>query len=249
MRTAFAMGVRVDLMSLEESVDTCVALMRRGVPSQHVVVNAAKVVLCAEDPELASIVNESALVNADGMAVVWAFRLLGAPVPERVTGIDLMESLLEACAREDLSVYLLGATSDVLARFIASVKDRFPTLRIVGSNNGYYADERAIVEQIAEVSPDLLLVAMPTPRKEHFVAEYLQALNASLVVGVGGSFDVWAGETSRAPRWMQHAGLEWVFRLAQEPGRMWKRYLIGNTRFILMFLAAMVSGQKAFVAE
>lgn len=219
---------------MDETVDAMSRLLESGVGGQHVVINASKVVLMHDDLRLREIVADSVLVNADGQSVVWAGRLLGVPFPERVTGIDLMFRLLALCETRGWPVYLLGATDEVLAAVQARVCRDYPRLAIAGAHNGYFDDDAAVAQSVASSGARLLLVAMPSPRKEYFVAEQHDALGAVLAMGVGGSFDVYAGKARRAPLWMQRAGMEWLYRLSQEPGRMWRRYLVGNARFLAL---------------
>jgi N-acetylglucosaminyldiphosphoundecaprenol N-acetyl-beta-D-mannosaminyltransferase len=231
-------GVPLDLLTMQQSLEECASLIDARVSAQHVVVNAGKYVMMADDPRLRAIVAGCTLVNADGMAVVWAGRILGLNVPERVTGIDLMEELLTVAESRGWPVYFLGATEDVLAMFLERVRTVHPELSVAGSRNGYFDDDSAVAASIANSGARLLFVAMPTPRKEYFLDEQMDGLGALLAVGVGGSFDVWAGLTRRAPLWMQRAGLEWLYRFAQEPTRMWRRYVVGNTRFLAMLARA-----------
>lgn len=233
-RRAMLFGAPLDLLTMQESVDACAGLVEARRPAQHVVVNAAKYVLMADDPLLRDIIGRCALVNADGMSVVWAGRILGLAVPERVAGIDLMAELLKVAESRSWPVYFLGATPTVLEKFVAEVKRRHPRLVVAGARDGYFDDDATVAEAIGESGARLLFVGMPSPRKERFIDEHLEALGELLAVGVGGSFDVWAGVTTRAPLWMQRAGLEWLHRFAQEPARMWRRYIIGNVRFGLM---------------
>ena len=243
-RRAWVLDLPVDLLTLEESVDHAERLLATGRPHQHVVVNAAKVVKARTDEVLRESIEQASIVNIDGQAVVWAARFLGVDAPERVAGIDFMDALLARAAERGWSVYFLGATDEVVARTVEVEQERHPGLVVAGWRNGFWnpEDEAAVVAEVAATKPRILLLAMPTPRKERFAAAHLAALGANLVVGVGGSFDVVAGHTSRAPRWMQRAGLEWFHRLLQEPGRMWKRYLVGNTTFLALVLRARVFG-------
>ena len=226
----------VDVLSMDESIDEAERLIAAGGCHQHVVVNAAKIVKAETDPELRASIENAAIVNIDGQAVVWAARALGAEVQERVAGIDFMDELLARAADRGWSVYFLGATDEVVSRVVEVERDRHRGLRIAGSRNGFWSkdEEAAVVAEIAAAKPTIVLLAIPSPNKERFAAAHLDAMGASLVVGVGGSFDVVAGLTKRAPRWMQRAGLEWFYRLMQEPGRMWKRYLVGNSKFLAM---------------
>jgi len=240
--TATVFGVPLHPLTMAETVDRVEALITAGGPHQHVVLNAAKIVQLADDPDLRRIVADCSLVNADGQSIVWAARLLGVRVPERVTGIDLMDELLARAAARGWSVYFLGAKDEVVQRLVEVERFRHPGLKVAGWRNGYWkADEEAdVVAAVAQTRPTLLFVAMPTPRKEYFLARHLDALGATFAMGVGGSFDVFAGETKRAPRWMQRSGLEWAYRLRQEPRRMFRRYLVGNSRFLLLTLAELV---------
>jgi len=230
------LGCEVNVLSLEQSVEAVASIVQRGVSMQHCVVNAAKLVAMRDDPELRRIVLDCPIVNADGQAVVWAARLLGTPLPERVAGIDLLHALLEWAAREGHPVYFLGATAEVLRQAVAHACARFPGLIVAGSHDGYFstADEEAVVAGIHDSGVDLLFVGMPSPRKEYWLSGNLARLGVPFAMGVGGSFDVLAGKVRRAPKWMQKLGLEWFYRFAQEPRRLWRRYLVGNARFACM---------------
>ncbi|MEV6701793.1 WecB/TagA/CpsF family glycosyltransferase [Streptomyces sp. NPDC051453] len=230
-------GLPVHPLTLEESVAAAEALIADGGPHQHVVLNAAKIVQAHDDPELARIIRSCSLVNADGQSVVWAGRLLGNPLPERVAGIDFMWALWRSAARNAYRVYLLGAEAKVVeetARIAAG-----QGVEVVGYRDGYWDDseETRVVAAVREARPDILFLAVPSPRKEYFLARRQKDLGCALVVGVGGSFDVVARLRSRAPRWMQRAGLEWFHRLIQEPRRMFLRYAVGNTRFVALTAA------------
>ena len=226
--------VDVDALDATGTLDRVFELVDRPTPSQHVVLNAAKVVQMASDPQLREIVRSCDLVNADGASIVWASRLLGRPVPERVAGIDLFTAIVERAASSGHGVYFLGATDEVLDEMLARFRGRFPTLRIAGSRNGYWDDDAAVIAAVRRARPDFLFLAIPSPRKEYWLHEHLEDLGVPFVMGVGGSFDVVAGKVQRAPVWVQRAGGEWLYRLCQEPRRMWKRYLVGNTKFVAL---------------
>lgn len=228
-------GVSVDVLTMDQSVDVACEIIEAGQPSQHVAINAAKVIAARDDPSLREIIEGCAINNADGQSVVWASRLLGGRadrLPERVTGIDFMQRMWSRAADRGYRVYLLGAKPETVRR--AADVARGEGVTIVGTHSGFWnaEDEAAVVEEVAAAQPDLLFVGLPTPRKERFLAEHLQALGVPLAVGVGGSFDVVAGEVSRAPGWMQRSGLEWLHRMRQEPRRMFKRYVVGNLAFV-----------------
>ena len=233
-RTVRLFDVDVDALDATGTLDRVFELVDRPTPSQHVVLNAAKVVQMASDPQLRAIVRSCELVNADGASIVWAGRALGRPVPERVAGIDLFTAIVERAATTGHSVYFLGATDEVLDEMSSRFRWRFPTLHVAGSRNGYWADDAAVVAEVRRTRPDFLFLAIPSPRKEYWLHEHLADLGVPFVMGVGGSFDVVAGKVRRAPVWVQRAGGEWLYRLCQEPRRMWKRYLVGNTKFVAL---------------
>ena len=213
-------------------------------------VNAAKLVALGDDPEMGRMIASCGLITADGQSVVWAARLLGARLPERVAGIDLMTRLLEAADARGYRVYVLGAKRDVLDTALERLRERYPRLSVAGARDGYYADEEAteVCEEIKASGADILFVAMSSPRKEYFLGERGAALGVPFAMGVGGSIDVVAGVTRRAPRILQRAGLEWAYRLAQEPRRLMRRYITTNARFALMVLRALVTRRGSAVA-
>jgi N-acetylglucosaminyldiphosphoundecaprenol N-acetyl-beta-D-mannosaminyltransferase len=231
-------GVAVDRLTMDQTVDRCRLLIESGRSAQHVALNAGKVVLMQDDPNLRAIVSRCEVVSPDGMSVVWASRLLGTPVPERVPGIDLMARLLELAETKEWPVYFLGARAEILARFLTVVQRRYPRLVIAGYRDGYSARGEQTADEIANSGAKLLFVGISSPYKEQFLAEHLPRMAPIFAMGVGGSFDVWAGKTRRAPSWMQRTGLEWFYRLIQEPQRMWKRYVFGNLRFAWLVVQA-----------
>jgi len=221
----------VDLAAACACIDE---FIRERTPHYYVAINAAKVVEAQHDHALRAAIEEAHLRTADGQAVVWATRLLGRPVPERVAGTDLMEALLAHAADRGYSVYLLGATHEIVSACVAKAQRRYGGIRIAGYRDGYFRRQEVadVVTAVRAVKPDILFLGFATPAKEHFMHRHYRVLGVPFVMGVGGSFDVFAGRVARAPRWLQRAGLEWAFRLAQEPRRMWKRYVVGNPRFL-----------------
>lgn len=205
----------------------------------HVVVNAGKIVAMQSDLQLRHSVNESDIINADGQAVVWASRFLGKPLKERVAGIDLMVNLVELAYKNNYKIFFFGAKEEVVKTVVEKYSSQYSSDIIAGYRNGYFDknEEMNIAKQISESGANILFVAISSPTKENFLYENKELLNkVNFFMGVGGSFDVVAGVVKRAPVWMQKAGLEWFYRFAQEPRRMWKRYLVGNTQFILLVL-------------
>jgi len=207
-------------------------------PHYIAVVNVAKLVKMRSDKELARSILSADLIGADGVPLVWASRLLGAPLPGRVNGTDLMYKLLERADEKGYRIFFFGAKEEVLQRVLEVVQKDYPGVSIAGSRHGYFtaAEECGIVHQILAAQPDILFIAFGTPKKELWVKRHLYAMGVPVVHGVGGSFDVLAGVIPRAPLWMQRNGLEWLFRLLQEPRRMWRRYLATNTLFLILLL-------------
>ena len=231
------MGCAVDNLDMEESLAVVEGFIRSGQPHQHVVVNVDKIVKASRDPGLRRIINDCDLINADGMPVVWASRLLGKPLKERVTGVDLFEALMARAARKGWRVFLLGAREEVVAGVARLYPARYPGLTIAGYRNGYWRpdEEEAVVAQIGAARPDILFVAISSPTKEAFLARYQAAMKVPFAMGVGGTFDVAVGHVKRAPVWMQKAGLEWFYRFLQEPRRMFRRYFIEDMAFVALF--------------
>ena len=215
---------------------------------QHCVVNVAKIVNMRSDPELRQAVNSCDLINIDGTGVVWGARLLGHHVPERVAGIDLFWALLMWASKHNESVFLLGAKEDVIRDTVTALEKSHPNLNIAGSHDGYFwDDEEVVVKQIRDSGASMLFVAITSPKKEIFINKWKEQLGVCFAMGVGGTFDIVAGRSKRAPLWMQKSGLEWFYRILQEPRRMWKRYLVTNTNFACLLFKALLSGERSRV--
>jgi N-acetylglucosaminyldiphosphoundecaprenol N-acetyl-beta-D-mannosaminyltransferase len=233
------LGVPIDGLTMEKvlaRVDDAVERRSR----LHVgVVNAAKLVNMRRDPQLRQDVLASDLILADGVSVVWASRFMGDPLPERIAGIDLMMAMLRRASDRGYRVYCLGATQEILDRAVDRMLDEFPGLPVVGQRNGYFGadEEEGVAHEIAAARPDILFVAMTSPKKENFLGRWGPHIGVPVCHGVGGSFDVLAGKVQRAPEAWQRLGLEWLYRVRQEPRRLWKRYLVTNTAFTAMVLS------------
>lgn len=231
-------GVPVDNLTLEETVDRVESMIQEGGTHQHVVVNVDKIVKLQRDSELRKAILSCDLINADGQPIVWASKLLQKPLKERVTGVDLFASLIARCAERGHRPYLLGARQEIVEKVARLLKERHPALEIAGYRNGYWKpeEEAEIVRGIKQTRPQILFVAMGSPKKEIFLNKWKAELQTPFVMGVGGTFDVVAGLVKRAPLWMQKCGLEWFFRLIQEPQRMWRRYLVEDMAFFGLVL-------------
>jgi N-acetylglucosaminyldiphosphoundecaprenol N-acetyl-beta-D-mannosaminyltransferase len=236
------LGCPVDALSLAETVDRARSSLIGADGSIQVSINALKVGLADEDPGFREALGNFDIASADGQPIVWASRLLRRRLPGRVNGTDLMFELLEVAEREGFSVYVLGAREAVLEDAVAELRRRYPALRLAGHRNGYFesGEQSRIVAEIAGSGADLLFVALPSPQKEWFLVEHAAELGVGFAMGVGGSIDVLAGAYPRAPVWMQRTGLEWLFRLLQDPARMWRRYLATNTRFLVLLGKALL---------
>jgi len=230
-------GVRMHAWTMEETVQMIRARLADGLFTQHVVVNVGKIVNMQSNTMLAESVSSCDIVNVDGAGVTFAGGMLGLEIPERVTGIDLFLNLLAMAEKHHYSVYLLGAEEQVLEETVRRIKSDHPKLEVAGSHHGYFWDnEEAVVQDIKASEAELLFVAITSPKKENFINQWSQSLGVKFVMGVGGSFDVISGKVKRAPLWMQNYGLEWFFRVLQEPRRLWKRYLETNLKFLWMVI-------------
>ena len=229
------LGSKIDNLSMTETLSLIEKSIENRETLHHVVVNAGKLVAMQSDEKLRNDVNSADIINADGQAVVWASRFLNKPLKERVAGIDLMQNLVKKAAEKKYKIFFFGATEEIVKKVVNIYSKQYSPDIIAGYRNGYYTkeEEPQIAGQIAGSGADILFVAISSPTKENFLNTYKEQLkNVPFIMGVGGSFDVVAGKVKRAPLWMQKAGLEWFYRLIQEPRRMWKRYLTGNLKFI-----------------
>ena len=240
-------GIPVEAMTMSQTLDLVDEVISSRQSLQIGVVNAAKVVNMDKDPELRDAVLSSDIILADGAAVVWASKLLRTPLPERVAGIDIMFGMFERGNDKAHRVFCLGATEEVSQTVADNMARDYPGLVLAGRHHGYFTDDEAqeIADQIRDSKADILLVAMTSPKKERFLAKWMDHMQVPVCHGVGGSFDVYAGKVERAPESWQKLGLEWLYRVKQEPGRLWKRYLFTNVSFIWMLLKSMLGFRKA----
>ena len=236
MSRILLMGCPIDSLSMDQTITKIEDHINKGKPCQHVVVNVAKFVEMHKDYDLSKIINECDLINADGMPIVWASRLLGQPLPERVAGVDLFQNLIKLCAEKGYRPFFFGAREWVVKKVVEVFKTKYPNLEMAGYRNGYYSQEKEsrIAEMIRNSKADILFIGFSSPMKEEFFKKWMPVMQVPFCMGVGGSFDIIAGRTKRAPLWMQKSGLEWLFRIYQEPRRMWKRYAKTNPVFVGM---------------
>lgn len=238
------LGVPIDDLDMSQALmrlEQFIALGRStGKSHQVATINADFVVNSLNDSELRRILQESDMATADGMPLVLGARLLGVPLADRVTGADLVPALAERAAQKGYSIFLLGARPGVGIRAAEILQERYPGLTIAGviapPNVPIQAMDRSILDQIKAAKPDILLVAFGNPKQEKWIRMYADTLAVPVCIGVGGTFDMIAGITKRAPSWMQRAGLEWLYRLIQEPHRLWRRYVHDLLYFGYFFL-------------
>lgn len=240
------LGIRVHLIDLKTSLPLIERFIQSRRPHQIVVVNVAKIVKAQFDNLLKNIINSADLVGADGVPVIWVSKLFKPEIPGRLNGTDLMEKLVALSAQKGYSIYFFGAEYDTVKQVAIFYSQKYPTLKIVGYRNGYFLvdDEIEIVKKIRQSNADILFIGFNTPKKEIFIQKHKDEMNVPVIHGVGGSFDVVAGKAKRAPIWMQKYGLEWFFRILQEPRRMLKRYLVTNSLFIFFVILRLLRIKK-----
>jgi len=236
VQTVNVLGIDVFKITMPEVLNVCEDHIVHREKLLVGVVNVAKAVNSRKDAKLHKSLDDANIVVADGIGIVWLSKLMGNALPERITGIDLMYKLLEKANEEKHSVYFLGATKEVVEKVVDHTKHNYPKLTVAGYRDGYFGedDESEVAENIKQSRTDILFVAIPSPKKENFLSKWQSYMEVPICHGVGGSFDIVAKITRRAPIWMQEHGLEWFYRFSQEPRRLWKRYFVTNSIFMLL---------------
>ena len=232
------LNTTIDVLNMEETISLVEKYVKTKTPLHLMGVNADKINELNENSLMKTIVNNCGVINADGASVVLASKFLNKPLPERVAGIDLMQELVKLSERKKYSIYLLGAKRDVVEKTAEVLNTKYKKLNIVGIHDGYFKENNwpEISDELKQKKPDFVFVGITSPMKEYLI-EYLQNDgNNSVFMGVGGSFDVISGNIPRAPKWMQKANLEWLFRVYKEPKRLFKRYFIGNWKIIKLVI-------------
>ncbi len=240
--TRYTLGqVPIDPLSRDEALQRIAALVEAGAGGTVFTPNVDHVVLAEDDEVFRAAYAAASLSLIDGTPVLWACRALGHPAPEKVSGSDLVVPLAGLAAERGWGVYLLGTSQPVLAEAVRRLRARFPRFDVVGSvsptvdMSAPAAERRPLWEQASAPRPHLVLVALGTPKGELFAHEAREALRPAVIIGIGASLDFIAGVAQRAPAWMSRAGLEWLYRLLHEPRRLWRRYLVRDPQFLLIF--------------
>lgn len=233
-------------VDMPQALDLAHRAMRDRQRLQHSDINVAKIVQMKDDPDLQRYVERSDIICVDGMGVLWGARLLGIPVAGRVTGVDLMMRTLDLCEHEGFRPFFFGARQSVLEEMVTRLSATHPRLTIAGIRNGYFSaeEEPQIVEQIRASGADCLFVGITSPIKERFLYEHRDSLDVPFLVGVGGAFDVVSGKVPRAPLFVQRIGMEWLFRVMQEPRRLMRRYLTTNFRYAGLLLGEVLQRRR-----
>jgi len=244
------LGMPVHPVRFDQAVDLLLALAHGDQPAYAVTANVDHVVRFARHPEIRHLYERAHLVLADGTPLVWASRLLGRTLPERVAGSDLFPALCARAAEQNLSIFLLGGAPGTARRAAQTLQARHLHLRVVGTccpNYGFEKDPSEasrVVDAVITARPDILFVGLGSPKQENWIVENMTACGAKLNIGVGISFSFVCGDVARAPRWMQQAGLEWLHRLCQEPTRLWKRYLVDDSQFFALLMCNLIKRQS-----
>jgi N-acetylglucosaminyldiphosphoundecaprenol N-acetyl-beta-D-mannosaminyltransferase len=251
MESLSIVDVAVHNVTREEAVQAIVDHVRRGAAPAHVsFINAHCINVACRDAEYRSIIGRSMLALPDGVGMRMAARITGQELRANVNGTDLFPMLCAALQEASASVYLLGAAPEVVERVRVRLAEEYPRLRVVGTQHGFFesSDEDRIVRGVAESKADVLLAAMGVPLQEKWLARNLERLGVRVAMGVGGLFDFYSRQIPRAPKWMRRHGMEWLYRLYQEPRRLWRRYVVGNPVFLMRVVAGKLFRRRPAVA-
>ena len=228
------LGVAFDNLTMDEAVETAYAMQKEHRGAYVVTPNPEIVMVCRENPAAAEAVAAADLTIPDGIGVIYGAKILKTPLKEKVPGCDFTLKLLDKMQAEERSVFLFGSKPGIAEQAAENLKAQFPGVRFVGTNDGYFKDDAPIVEKIRAAAPDLLLVCLGAPKQEIWMHENAEKLNVGLMIGAGGSLDVFAGAVERAPEKWQKAGLEWLYRLLKEPKRIGR--MMNLPKFMLKIL-------------
>lgn len=224
------LGYPVDNLTTGEIIQKVSHAIRVNHKTHIIAINANKFYQVRNNRLLANILKNAEIVIPE-YAFIWASRVIAKPLVEHIGGIMLMRSLLDAAKENDFSFFLLGAKKEIVEKTVANIQQKYANVNIAGWHHGYFHNEIEIVEKINESNANILLVALGVPKQEYFIHDNKHRLNAPIMMGVGGSFDVFAGIRRETPSFLRH-GFEWIFRMVQDPRKLWRRYLTSNPYFI-----------------
>ncbi|MBR4944322.1 MAG: WecB/TagA/CpsF family glycosyltransferase [Peptococcaceae bacterium] len=220
------LGVGIDKVNSQQAMDRIGEFIASGKSHQIVTANAEIIYQASKNEKMRNVINKAQMVTADGSGVVWASKQLGEPLEQRVTGIDLVNSICEQSAKDKWKIYILGSAPGVAATAAVNIRNKFPGCNIIGTHHGYFnaKEEKQILAELEQLKPDVLFVALGAPKQEYWIADHLSDLGIPVGMGIGGSMDVLSGNVKRAPKWMQKMSLEWLYRVLIQPARF-KRVL------------------------
>ena len=220
------LGVGIDKVNSQQAMVRIGEFIASGKSHQIVTANAEIIYQASKNEKMRNVINKAQMVTADGSGVVWASKQLGEPLEQRVTGIDLVNSICEQSAKDKWKIYILGSAPGVAATAAVNIRNKFPGCNIIGTHHGYFnaKEEKQILAELEQLKPDVLFVALGAPKQEYWIADHLSDLGIPVGMGIGGSMDVLSGNVKRAPKWMQKMSLEWLYRVLIQPARF-KRVL------------------------
>lgn len=238
-KTINFLGININNVSKEEFISLLIGFCQKGGLPKKVFCTTAHVInVIMRNKEHKEIFASADLIGADGMGVVWASRILGTPLKERINNAELFDNFCINVIKHKMSIYFLGAREQVIENAVKKLKNKYPDLNIVGAHQGYFLswEENKVIDEINRLRPNFLIIGMGTPRQELWIHNNLNRLNIDVCWAVGGLFDLLSGRLTYPPLLIRKCGLEWFYRLIHEPRRLWRRYLIGNTIFIFIIL-------------
>ena len=231
------LGVEVNTETMEETAQAIVGAMEGSTPTTVYTPNSEIIYHAYNNPEYMEILNRGDFVTPDGVGVIYASRILKRPIDERVSGYDLANAVLDKIKGKNKRVYLFGGKPGVAQKAAGKILKLYPGINICGAENGYFDEEREkkIIADIKEKAPDLLFVCLGFPKQEQWIDAHKDELGARVIMGLGGSLDVFAGEVKRAPEYMQKSGLEWFYRLVKQPSRATRMSALPKFGFTVLF--------------
>lgn len=214
------LGVETCNVTMDDVIREADSIIKKGKPSFIVAINPEKIMKAQKDKSLKELLNSADIKIPDGVGVILASKLKGGRIKKRVTGIDLMQNICRMASEKGYKVFLLGAKPGIADKASGILKNRYGGLNIAGVRDGYFKDDDEVISDIKKVHPDILFVAMGSPRQEYWIKKNMNKIGTPLLMGIGGSLDVICGNIKRAPKWMCKFGLEWLYRLIKEPWRI-----------------------------